>query len=180
MSTYGGEPDPDAAQLEILGRLTRGALHELANPLLALLGNAELALAEGEAEVGTKLHRRLATIEQTALELSEIVRSLQAYLRTQDIPAGHVSVTESAEAAVALVRRVSAVRDVELIVRVDSAPGVEAEPGEVLRSLVELVLDGLALAERGDLVELVVGLRDGEAIASVAGTGEIRLGASTR
>ena len=80
VSTYGGEPAPDAAQLEILGRLTRGALHELANPLLALLGNAELALAEGEAEVGTKLHRRLATIEQTALELSEIVRSLQAYL----------------------------------------------------------------------------------------------------
>ncbi len=42
MSTYGREPAPDAAQLEILGRLTRGALHELANPLLALLGNAEL------------------------------------------------------------------------------------------------------------------------------------------
>ena len=45
----------ETCALATLGRLTRGALHELANPLVALLGSAELALAD--AEPGTKIHQ---------------------------------------------------------------------------------------------------------------------------
>ena len=172
MTTDDVKPASDDAHLATLGRLTRGALHELANPLLALLGTAELALAE--AEPGTKLHGRLDVVQRTALELAEIVRALQAYLREQDEPAGQVSLVDSAEHAVALVRRVSAARDVELTVRVESEPLVLARPGPVLRSLVELLLDRLEDAERGDEVELVVSEQDGEAVVSLAGTGEIR------
>jgi len=177
VSAQRGRPALDDAHLATLGRLTRGALHEFANPLLALLGSTELALAEAGA--GTKLHGRLAVIERTALELSEIVCSLQAYIREQDAPVGSVSVADSAEAAVALVRRVSAVPDIELAVRADSTPVVDAAAGTVLRSLVELLLAGLASAERGDRLELVVGERDGEATALLVGTGEIQLGSVT-
>jgi signal transduction histidine kinase len=49
--------------LATLGRLTRGALHEISNPLVALLGSAELALAE--AQPGTKLHARLSLTHRT-------------------------------------------------------------------------------------------------------------------
>ena len=178
MTTDDVKPSSDDAHLATLGRLTRGALHELANPLLALLGTAELALTA--AEPRTKLHGRLDVVQRTALELAEIVRALQAYLREQDEPAGHVSLVDSAEHAVALVRRVSAVRDVELTVRVESEPLVLARPGPVLRSLVELLLDRLEDAERGDEVELVVAEQDGEAVVSLAGTGEIRHAAVAR
>jgi signal transduction histidine kinase len=175
VATDGVEREPEAAQLATLGRLTRGALHELANPVLALLGNAELAAAE--AEPGTKLHDRLETIQRTGLEISEIVRALQAYIRAQDAPVGQVGLAESASAAVALLRRVSSTRDVELSVRAEGQPQVRAQPGSVLRSLVELVLDRLATAERGEAIELVVSERDGAAIAAVEGGGTLRLDA---
>ena len=84
---------------------------------------------------------------------------------------------DSAESAVALVRRVSAVRDVELAVRPAGEPFVDARPGTILSSLVELLLDRIASAERGDEIDLVVFEQDGEAVVSIAGAGELRLAA---
>jgi signal transduction histidine kinase len=164
--------------LATLGRLTRGALHEIANPLLALVGTAELAL--GDAEPGTKLHDRLLLVQGTGQEITEIVRALQGFAREQGAPRTAVALGDAAESAVTLVRRVSAVRDVELAVRHESSATVAiASPGEVACALVELLLDGLAGAARGDTVELVVSRHGGDAVAAVAGAGELRLPAET-
>ena len=164
--------------LATLGRLTGGALHELANPLLALLGDAELGSAE--AERGTKLHERLELIQQTGLEIADIVRALQGFIREQDAPSGPISLVDSADAALALIRRVSSVRDVELTVRAEAEPTVREQPGAILGSLVELVLDRLKSADRGDVIELVVSEEEGSAIASLEGGGEVRLDAVQR
>lgn len=164
--------------LATLGRLTRGALHEIANPLLALVGTAELAL--GDAEPGTKLYDRLVLMQGTGQEITEIVRALQGFAREQSAPPTAVALADSAEAAVTLVRRVSAVRDVELAVRRESSATVAiAAPGEVACALVELLLDGLADAARGDTVELVVSRDGADAVATVAGAGELRLPVET-
>ena len=98
--------------LATLGRLTRGALHELSNPLVALLGSAELAL--GDAEPGTKLHDRIALTQRTGTEVVEIVRALQAFVRLQAEPPEELSVGAAAADAVALVTRVLPTHDVEL------------------------------------------------------------------
>ena len=172
MTDDGGRPASTAEHLATLGRLTRGALHEIANPLLALLGSAEFALAD--AEPGTKLHSRVALVQQTGSEIAEIVRALQAFARSASEPARELSLADAAETAIALVRRVSIVRDVELVARIESEPVVRAVPGHVASSLVELVLDGLDGAARDDTVELVVADRDGYATASV-GASELRL-----
>ena len=58
----------------MLGRLLPGALHELANPLLALGGTVEFLL--DEAQPGTKQHDRLALVHGTAGEIADLVRSL--------------------------------------------------------------------------------------------------------
>jgi signal transduction histidine kinase len=166
--------------LATLGRLTRGALHEIANPLLALVGTAELVL--GDAEPGTKLHDRLALVQETGWEITEIVRALQGFAREQGAPPAAVALGDSAESAVKLVRGVSVVRDVELALAVrreSSATVAIASPGEVACALVELLLDGLAGAARGDTVELVVSRDGADAVATVAGAGELRLPADT-
>jgi two-component system, OmpR family, sensor histidine kinase TctE len=150
-----------------LGRLTRGALHEIANPLLALLGTAEFALAD--AEPGTKLHTRIELVRDTGAEIAEIVKALQAFARSSSEPQRRLSLVEAAETALALVLKVSAVRDVELTLRLDAEPSVEAAPGEVQRRLVDLLLDALAEADRGDVVELVVSEQDGWAVVSAGG-----------
>ena len=158
--------------LATLGRLTRGALHEVSNPLLALLGSAEFALAD--ATPGTKLHSRIELVQSTGEEIAEIVRALQAFARSASAPPERLSLAAEAQTAKALVLRVSTVRDVELALRVEAEPLVHAAPGDVQRALVELLLDGLEGAERGDTVELVVREQDGWAVAATAG-GELRL-----
>lgn len=158
--------------LTTLGRLTRGALHEISNPLLALLGSAEFALAD--AQPGTKLHSRIELVQSTGEEIAEIVRALQAFARSASAPPERLPLAAAAQTAQALVLRVSTVRDVELALRMEAEPFVHAAPGEVQRALVELLLDGLEGAERGDTVELVVREQDGWAVAATAG-GELRL-----
>ena len=160
-----------ARALETLGRLTRGAIHEFSNPLVGLLGSAELALAE--AEPGTKLHERIALMQQTAGELSTIVRALQAFVRIQDEAPRPLSLGQSARAAVELVGLVSAVPDVTLAATGDA--DVIAAPGAVARELVELLAYALEHASPGEEVELAVTEAGDEAVAAVAGAGELRL-----
>jgi signal transduction histidine kinase len=153
--------------LATLGRLTRGALHEISNPLVAMLGSAELALAD--AEPGTKLHDRLSLTHSTGSEIVEIVRALQAFVRLQAEPATRVSVGEAAGHAVALVTRVLPTHDVELSAAGDEI--VVAPPGELRRRLVELLLDALDDPARGERVELVVA----DGVVTATGGGEVRL-----
>lgn len=144
---------PQAEALQTLGRLTRGALHQISNPLVALLGSAELAL--GEAQPGTKLHDRLSLTHRTGAEIVEIVRALQAFVRLQAEPPQRVSVGAAATEAVALVSKVQPVHGVSLAARGDTT--VVAAPGNLQARLVELLLDALADPARGDRIELVVG-----------------------
>jgi len=144
------EPVPhDAGEtrmLATLGRLTRGALHEISNPLVALLGTAELALGD-----------------------VEIVRALQAFIRLQAEPPEQLSVGEAAAAAIALVSRVVPTHDVELTSRGDAT--IVAAPGELRRGLVELLVAALDDPDRGGTIELVVG----DGVVAVTGGGKLRL-----
>ena len=160
------------SQLVTLGRLTRGALHELANPLLALVGTADFALME--AEPGTALHDRISTMHTTALEIAGIVRALQAFARQRHEPARRFGLVDAAGDAVGLVSLVAAAPDVEISTRADARPRVHEAPGAVAGALVELLLDRLAAEDRGRTIVLVVREDGGEAVAAVEGGGEIR------
>ena len=167
-----GPPLRPPSTEELLGRLTRGALHELANPLLALTGTAEFAL--GDAEPGTKLHDRLAIVHSTGQEIAEIVRTLQAFIREGEAPVRRVSLAVAAEEAVVLLRRVLATRDVGLEAVATGSPEVVAAPGEVKRQLVGLLLAGVDAAPRESTVRIEVRAEGGEAVAEVAGAGSVR------
>lgn len=159
-----------ARALETLGLLTRGALHQISNPLVGLVGSAELALSD--TEPGTKLHDRIALTHRTGLEIADIVRALQAFIRLQDEPERELSLGAAATAAIALVSKVLPIHDTELSVSGDAT--VVARPGEVQRRLVELLAEELRRAERGErggAIELAV--RDG--VVTAGGTGELRL-----
>ncbi len=158
--------DDESVAMRTLGRLTRGALHELANPLVALVGSAELAL--GEVEPGSKLHDRIALTHRTGTEIAEIVKALQAFVRQQGEPPAEVSVGEAAADAIALVSRVLPVHDRELTTSGDAR--VVAAPGVLRRQLVELLLDALERNDAG-AIELTVT----EGAVSATGGGEVRL-----
>ena len=158
---------PDARALQTLGLLTRGALHEISNPLVALVGSAELALLD--VEPGTKTHDRIALIQRTGVEIAEIVRALQAFIRLQAEPERSLSLGTAATDAIALVSKVQPANEIEL--RVSGDATVVARPGEVQHRLVAFLVEELERAEAGDTIELEV--RPGAVAAS--GGGELRL-----
>jgi signal transduction histidine kinase len=158
--------------LQTLGLLTRGALHEISNPLVGLVGSAELAL--GETEPGTKLHERVALTHRTGTEIAEIVRALQSFVRSQSHPPERLSLGRAATDAVALVTRVLPTHDVTLAASGDAT--VLASPGDVACALVDLLVE--AIEESGGSVELTVRTDGGEAIVTATGGGELRLPAT--
>ena len=163
----------DERYLATLGRLMRGALHEIANPLLALGGSAELALIE--LEPGTKLHGRIETVQRTGGEIAQIVRALQRFVRLRNEPPRRLSLAQAAEDAVSLVRLVNPMPDVVVSARLEAQPYVHEAPGRVAAGLVELLIDAVATAARGDAIELVVREEGSDALVTLAGGRELRL-----
>lgn len=164
----GRATDPHVATL---GRLTRGALHEIANPLLALVGTAELALTE--TEPGSKLRDRLETVRATGDEIATIVRALQAFARQRHDPPRRISLADAADDAVALVQLVAAAPDVRISARREAEPRVHESPADVSGALVGLLLDAVTALEGGGVVELVVREDGNDAVASI-GDSEVR------
>ena len=165
---------PDTRSLRTLGLLTRGALHEISNPLLGLVGSAELAL--GELEPGSKLHDRVALTHRTGTEIAVIVRALQGFIRLQSAPAGSLSLGAAAASAVALVDLVLPTHDLTLTASGDAT--VVASPGELSCSLVELLVDALERSDSKGTIELAVRTEGGDAVVAVSSGGELRLPAS--
>lgn len=154
--------------LRTLGLLTRGALHEVSSPLVGLIGSAELALRE--VEPGTKLHDRIALTHRTGVEIAEIVRALQAFVRSQAEPPTTVSLGAAAAEAIALVERVLPLDDTTLTASGEAE--VRAAPGEVASRLVELLFE--ALRRGPGATEVVVRAEGGDAVVT-AGGAELRL-----
>ena len=164
----------ETRSLRTLGLLTRGALHEISNPLMALVGSAELAL--DAAEPGTKVHDRISLTHRTGTEIAEIVRALQGFIRLQDAPAGPLSLGAEAAEAVALVELVLPTHNVTLTASGDAT--VDASPGEVSCSLVELLVDALERSDSRGEIALTVRSEGNEAIVEATGGGELRLPAA--
>jgi signal transduction histidine kinase len=156
----------EARALQALGLLTRGALHQISNSLVGLVGSAELALSDTEPD--TKLNTRIALTHRTGLEIAEIVRALQGFIRLQGEPERELSLGAAAADAVALVLRVLPVHDTTFSVSGDAT--VVASPGETQCRLVELLVGELRRAEQGATIEIDV--RDG--VVTIGG-GELRL-----
>jgi signal transduction histidine kinase len=149
------DADPlEARRLQMLGRLVPGVLHELANPLLALGGTVELLMDDSEPDPRTR--ERLAVLESTASEITEIVRAVQRLARERVEPETIVPLGPFVEETAALARRFSGVRDVELAVRVSGSAAISVRPPALRVSILTPLLDGLAAAGTGTRIELEV------------------------
>lgn len=158
----------EVGRLAALGRLTPGALHEIANPLVALLGTAELLVLD--AERGTKSAERLELVVDTAREISAIVRALQAYSRDRAAPRGPIALDRLAAETVELVRRTSAVRDVALEeVHAEVEVPVEGLPGELKQAVLTLILNALEAQSGGGTVTVATAGAEGSATVTVTG-----------
>jgi len=143
-----GDPDDtvevENARLEQLGRLLPAALHELSNPLVALVGTVELLLADTPPG---PTRTRLELVQRTADEVAALVRSLQRLTRERIEPETELDLGAFTRETADLAVRFSGVKGIGCEVRTDEAVTLVARPAVLRQALLGLLLDALQAAD---------------------------------
>ena len=154
-----------SGKLAAIGELAAGVAHEINNPLFAILGLTEFLLKEIEPE--SKAHQRLELIQQTGLEIKEIVRALLDFARENAEERHVVALDDVIRSTVDLVRRTNAHKGIELIDSYnDGGARVNASPNQLKQIFLNLVANARQAMPNGGTVTIHVH-RDGEQVIAV-------------
>jgi PAS domain S-box-containing protein len=159
-----------SGKLAAIGELAAGVAHEINNPLFAILGLTEFLLKD--AEPGSKPAQRLELIQQTGVEIKEIVRALLDFARENADERHLVSIADVALQTADLVQRTNAHKGIELVVACnDEGAPVAASPNQIKQIFLNLVANARQAMPDGGVVTIGVH-RDGEhVVATVADDG---------
>ena len=159
-----------SGKLAAIGELAAGVAHEINNPLFAILGLTEFLLKESEP--GSKAHQRLELIQQTGLEIKEIVRALLDFARENAEERHVVQLEDVVRSTVDLVRRTNAHKGVELVDSYDDSGAlVSASPNQLKQIFLNLIANARQAMPHGGTVQVDVH-RDGSCVvATVADDG---------
>jgi signal transduction histidine kinase len=108
------------AKQTTLGSLSSSIVHELNNPLFAILALVEFLLRD--AEPGTKAHSRLELIQTTGLGMKELAKALLDFAREQPEQLEPVALDEAIDSVAQLFALTAAAKGVEIEQRVDGTP----------------------------------------------------------
>jgi two-component system NtrC family sensor kinase len=159
-----------SGKLAAIGELAAGVAHEINNPLFAILGLTEFLLKE--AEPGSKAHNRLELIQQTGLEIKEIVRALLDFARENAEERHVLPLAEVVRATVDLVRRTNAHKGVELVDTYDDTETlVEVSPNQIKQIFLNLFANARQAMPLGGTVHVEVRRHGDRAVASVTDDG---------
>jgi PAS domain S-box-containing protein len=159
-----------SGKLAAIGELAAGVAHEINNPLFAILGLTEFLLKESEE--GSKAHTRLELIQQTGLEIKEIVRALLDFARENAEERHIVSLEDVVRSTVDLVRRTNAHKGVELLDEYEGSPVyVNASPNQLKQIFLNLIANARQAMPDGGTVSVQVRRSGNLATATVTDDG---------
>jgi PAS domain S-box-containing protein len=128
-----------AQKLQSIGRLAGGVAHDFNNLLTAILGNAELAMLDLEADHPARAS--LVEITKAAEGAARLTRQLLSFARRQMIEPVPLDLSEVVLGSLELLRRLLG-EEIEIIAALDDHLGiVDADPGQIQQVLVNLAVN---------------------------------------
>jgi two-component system NtrC family sensor kinase len=160
-----------ADRLALVGQLAAGVAHELNEPLLAILGYAEIV--RGSFGLPDQSSAELGHIIQAALRAREIVRKLLVFAREEPFEKRPVRLDDVARDALTMLGARCVRAGVKPLLRVgEDLPAVLGDRGQLEQVIVNLCVNALqAMPEGGSLTLTIVGC-DSEVSLSVRDSGE--------
>lgn len=158
-----------AQKMEAVGQLAGGVAHDFNNILTAILGHIDLAMTELQAHLPTAQAAldSLRHIERSAERASTLTRQLLAFSRRQVVRPQRLDLNVTLRDLDAMLRRLVA-ENIDL--RMDLAPqlpAVEADPGQLERVILNLVVNARdAMPDGGQLVLRTAGVHLDDAHAA--------------
>jgi PAS domain S-box-containing protein len=149
-----------SGKLAAIGELAAGVAHEINNPLFAILGLTEFLLKETEPD--SKSYQRLELIQQTGLEIKEIVRALLDFARENAEDRHVVELDNVVRSTVDLIRRTNAHKGVEVVESYDDDGAlVSASSNQLKQIILNLIANARQAMPNGGTVHVSVH-REGE------------------
>jgi len=159
-----------SGKLAAIGELAAGVAHEINNPLFAILGLTEFLLKE--AEPASKAEQRLLLIQQTGLEIKEIVRALLDFARENAEERHVVALDDVVRSTVDLVRRTNAHKAIEIVdTYCNDGALVSASPNQLKQIFLNLIANARQAMPNGGSVRIQVHRDGGHVIAVVSDDG---------
>jgi len=140
-----------AQKMESIGTLAGGVAHDFNNLLTAIIGNAQLALAQIQPE--DPLHERLIEIENSGRRAAELTRQLLIFSRRERLEPKPIDLNDTIDQFVKMLRRIIG-EDVELRFHPTAdLSTVFADPGQMEQVLMNLVCNARdAMPDGGELI----------------------------
>jgi len=159
-----------SGRLAAIGELAAGVAHEINNPLFAILGLTEFLLKE--TEPGSLAHKRLELIQESGIEIKEIVRALLDFARENADERRVVLFEDVIRSTLDLVRRTNAHKGIELVDTYDgSGAEVVATPSQLKQVVLNLIANARQAMPDGGTVHVDVRREGDFVVASVADDG---------
>ncbi len=128
-----------AQKMEAIGQLAGGIAHDFNNLLIAILGNAELVLAD--LPENSYLFEDVKEIEKAAEKAASLTRQLLAFSRRQAIQPRKLKLNEVVTNMEKLLKRLIG-EDIQLKLTLDDGlPAVTADPGQIEQVVMNLVVN---------------------------------------
>jgi signal transduction histidine kinase/CheY-like chemotaxis protein len=162
-----------AQKLESLGLLAGGIAHDFNNLLAAVLGNAELALAE--LHPASAARESIEQIEKAGLHAAELTRQMLAYAGRGSMVVQRVSIQDVVRDMAQLLGSSISKRHTFTLDLPEALPAVMADPAQLRQIVMNLVINASeAIGEREGVITVrAAALDPGKDLAGDFGIGDL-------